>query len=114
MQPHLIDNIEKKFGGEISKIQSYATPRNSHFEIVKSTNEFEFIKADLQSRFRSYAGILLYLTKYSRPYITNVLRQLATCMEGATLAVYKKLLRVIRFVLDTKLLCLKIKPKKDE
>jgi hypothetical protein len=35
-------------------------------------------------------------------------------MDGATLAAYKKMLRVITFVIDIQLFCLKMKPKKDE
>jgi hypothetical protein len=35
-------------------------------------------------------------------------------MDGATLVVCKEILRVIRFVLDTQWLCLKMVPKKIE
>jgi hypothetical protein len=74
----------------------------------------EVIKADLQSRFRSGVGMLLYLINHSRPETANVIRELGKCINGATLAAYKKILRVIRFVLDTKLFCLKMEPKKNE
>jgi hypothetical protein len=59
-------------------------------------------------------GILLYLIKYSRPDIANLVRKLDKCIDGATLAAYKEMLRVIRFLLDTKLFCLKMEPEKYE
>jgi hypothetical protein len=68
----------------------------------------------LQSRFRSGVGILLYLIKNSRPYIRNVFRELAKCMDGETLSAYKEMLRVIRFVFVTKVFYLKIEPNKYE
>jgi hypothetical protein len=38
MKLHLIDNLEKKFGGEVNKIQSYTTPGTPRFKIVRSSN----------------------------------------------------------------------------
>jgi hypothetical protein len=81
---------------------------------VRPTNELEVMKANLHSRFRSDVGLLLYLISHSRQDIASVLRDLSKCMDGTTLASYKEMLRVIRFVLDTKLLCLKLVPKREE
>jgi hypothetical protein len=53
---------------------------------------------------------LLYLIKYSRPDLVNVVRELSTCMDGSNLAAYKEMLRVVKFVLDTKDYCLKLNP----
>ena len=114
MQPHLIENLEKKFGEEVNGMKSYTTPGTPRFKIVRPTSELEGIEGDMQSRYRSGVGMLLYLIKHSRPDIANVVRELSKCMDGATLAAYKEMLRVIRFVLDTKLYCLKMEPKKDE
>jgi hypothetical protein len=66
----------------------------------------------LQSRFRSGVGMLPYLIKHSRSDIVNVVRELDKCMDDATLAGCKEMLRVIRFVLNTHLFCLKMEPKK--
>jgi hypothetical protein len=60
MQPHLIDNLEKNFGGEVNKMQSYTIPETPQYKIVRPKNESEVIEADLQSRF-SGVGMLLYL-----------------------------------------------------
>jgi hypothetical protein len=105
MQPHLIKNIWKKFGAEVSKMHSYTTPGPPHLKIGRHTNELEVIEDDLQSIFRSGVGMLLYLTKHSRTDIASVLRKLAKYMDGATLAAYKKMLSVIRVALDTQLFC---------
>jgi hypothetical protein len=39
-----------------------------------------------------------------------VVRELSKCMDGANLAAYKEMLRVIKFVLDTKNYCWKLNP----
>jgi hypothetical protein len=114
MELHLIDNLAKNFGAEVSTTKSYTSPGTPSFKIVRSTNELEVIKDDLQLRFRSVISILLYLVKHSRPDIANVVRELAKFMDGATLVAYKEMLRVIRFALDTQSFCWKMEPKKDE
>jgi hypothetical protein len=57
--------------------------------------------------------MLLYLTKYNRPDLCNVLRELSKCVDGATMGTYTAMLRVVEFVLDTKNFSLKISPKID-
>jgi hypothetical protein len=52
--------------------------------------------------------MLLYLIKYSRSDIANVVRELAQFMDGTILAPYKEMLRFIRFGLETPLFCLKM------
>jgi hypothetical protein len=55
--------------------------------------------------------LLLYLIMYLRPDLANVVRELSKCMDGASLAAYKEMQRVIKFILDTKLRCLKLESK---
>jgi hypothetical protein len=114
MQPHLLENLEQKFGEEVSKLQVYGTPGTPRFRIVRPKEDIEKIDDELQSKYRSGTGMLLYLIKHSRPDLANVVRELSKCMDGATLAAYKEMLRVIKFVLDTKSFCLKIEPKIEE
>jgi Reverse transcriptase (RNA-dependent DNA polymerase) len=103
MQPHFLKGLEDKSGEEVNNLSSYATPGTPRFKVVKSNDVVETIAMDKQSRYRSGVGILLYLIKYSRPDIAN--------MDGANLAAYKEMLRVIKFVLDTKEYCLKLAPE---
>jgi len=65
----------------------------------------------MQSEYMSGVGMLLYLVKYSRPDIANAVRELTKCMDGATPAAYKEMLRLVKFVLCTKTWGLKIMPK---
>jgi hypothetical protein len=52
--------------------------------------------------------MLLYLVKHTRPDIANAVRELTTCMDKSTPVSYKEMLKVIKFVLHTKELGLKM------
>jgi hypothetical protein len=54
--------------------------------------------------------MLLYLVKYSRPDIANAVRELSKGMKEVTLGAMKNCL-VVKFVLSTKNLGLKMQPK---
>ena len=56
-------------------------------------------------------GMLLYLMKHSGPDIANVVRELSKCMDSASMAAYKEILRVTGFVLDAESYCFNIEPK---
>ena len=103
MQPHLINSLIEKFGEEVSNLSMYGTPGTPRFKIVRPDDE-DKIDSVMQSKYRSGVGMLLYLIKYSRPDLANVIRELSKCMDdGASLAAYREVQRVIKFVLDTKL-----------
>ena len=53
--------------------------------------------------------MLLYLVEHSCPDLANMTRDLSKANDGMNPAAYKELLGVIRYVLDTKNLGLKIK-----
>ena len=63
-----------------------------------------------QALYRSGVGTLSYLTKQSRPYITNAVRELSKSMDGSSKLQLRELRRVAKFVLDTKDLGLCIVP----
>jgi hypothetical protein len=67
-----------------------------------------------QKVYRSVVGSLLQLIKYSRPDISNVVQELAKCMDGATPVAFKEMQRLLKFVFDTKKYGLKIEPKFSE
>jgi hypothetical protein len=67
LQPHLINNLESKFGQEVCNKRVYKTPVTPRFKIVRpATDDDDVINADLQGRYQSAVGMLLYPTKYSR------------------------------------------------
>ena len=54
--------------------------------------------------------MLLFLIKHSRPDLCNAVRELTKCLDGPNEAAYKEMLRVIKYVMDTKDKGLKIAP----
>ena len=60
-------------------------------------------------KYRSGVGTLLYLTKHSRPDISNPVRELSKTMDVPTPAHLKEMYKLIRFVLSTKDYGLKFK-----
>ena len=62
-----------------------------------------------QSMYWSGVGTLLYLSKHSRPDITNPVMELSKSMDGASLAhVAEQMYRVINFVVETNTLGLRM------
>ena len=110
-QPHLIKKLEKVFGEEVAGVKQFKTPGTPNFGIIRPTSEDQKCNPELQTRYRSGVGMLLYLVKHSRPDIANTVRELTKCMDGCTPAAYKEMLRLIKFVLDSKTLGLKLQPK---
>ena len=109
-QPHLIANLEEKFGEQVKGLRQYMTPGTPGNNMVREEDSQLCLSKDKSSMYRSGVGMLLYLVKHSRPDIANAVRQLSKVLDGSTEASYKEMLRVIKYVLDTKTLGLKIEP----
>ena len=73
-------------------------------------DDISMVDQKRQSMYRSGMGTLLYLTKHSRPDITNAVRELSKNMDGASMAHVTEMYRVINFVLETKTLGLRMVP----
>jgi hypothetical protein len=102
-QPHLIKRLEKSLGELIPKAKSHLlTPGTPNQTIVRPKAVEEQIDQDRQKIYRLAVGTLLQFVKHSRPDISNPMRELSKCMDKATEAAYKEMLRVVKFVLDTK------------
>ena len=72
-------------------------------EIILRPDEGEpTLGRDDQTTYRRGVGLLLYLIKFSRPDISNTVRELSKVMDGATLGNMKSMLRTIKYVLDTR------------
>jgi hypothetical protein len=111
-QPHLIKKIEKKFGPLVKNFQRYKTPGTPGGSILRNTDMK--IGPEEQKIYRSGVGMLLYLVKHSRPDIANAVRELSKALDGTSPAAYKELMRVLKYVLDTKNLSLKMHPEKQD
>jgi hypothetical protein len=111
-QPHLIKNLDAKFGDLVKGMQRYKTPGTPGIGVTRPSADVRVkVDAKEQELYRSGVGMLLYLVKHSRPDIANVVRELSKVVDGATPAAMKELRRVIKFVLDTRTFGLKIEPK---
>jgi len=109
-QPHLIKKLRDKFGEMVEGLRLYKTPGTPGFGIVRNPEGGEKISEMDQGLYRSGTGMLLYLVKYSRPDIANPVRELSKVLDGASPAAFREMLRIIKYVLDTNEMALKIAP----
>ena len=77
---------------------------------MRPLEDKEKISSEDQALFRSGVGMLLYLVKHSRPDIANPVRELSKVLDGASPGNFCEMLRVIKYVLDTRKFGLKIEP----
>ena len=110
-QPHMVKKIKQTFGEAVAKLPKYRTPGTPGQGLVKAQEDEITLSEEDQSLLRSGTGMLLYLVKHSRPDLSNPVRNLTKTLSGATKAALKEMFRVIKFVLDTETLGLKIEPK---
>ncbi len=68
------------------------------------------ISKEDQKLYRSGVSILLYLVKHSRPDIANPVRELSKVLDGAKPDAFKEMLCVIKYVLDTRHMGLRMEP----
>ena len=88
------------------------TPGTPRFIARRLENKEDTVNAEGLETYRSGVGTLLYLTKYSRPDISNPVRELSKTMDAPAPAHLKEMYNLIRFVLSTKDYGLKFKPIK--
>jgi len=113
-QPTIIKSLQDKFGDLAQKARTTLTPGTPGYVGVKARDESSLILPEQQTMFKSGVGTLLYLPKHSRPDITNAVRELSKTMDGATQCQWKEMCRVIKFVLQTSELRLKVWPVQDD
>ena len=108
-QPTIIKSLEKQFGERVAKKKMTVTPGTPGF-IGGKVDDISKVDEKTQSMYRSGVGTLLYLTKHSRPDITNPARELSKSMDGTSMAQVTEMYRVINFVLETNTLGLRMVP----
>jgi hypothetical protein len=72
IQPHLLTRLIRNFGEGIEGIRKFLTPGMPRFKIQRSTINMDVLDTQSQRKYRSGVGMLLYLTKYSQPDISNI------------------------------------------
>ncbi len=114
-QPDLLMKLQMIFGKEIKGKREYVTPLPTGQILSREeiNAESTLPKKELK-KYRSGVGMLLYLVKLTRPDLCNPVKELSKMMDKATLGHYKAMLRVIKYVLDTKDYGLKYTPTEGE
>jgi hypothetical protein len=84
IQPHLLTRLIKNFGEEIERKRKFLTPGMPRFKIQRSIINMDALDTHSQRKYRSVVSMLLYLTKYSLPDISNIVQELSKCMDSAT------------------------------
>ena len=108
-QPSIIKNLEQKFGKKAMKDRLSMTPGSPRFIARRLENKEDKVNAEDHETYRSGVGTLLYLTKHSRPDISNPVRELSKTMDAPAPAHLKEMYKLIRFELSTKDYGLKFK-----
>ena len=106
-QQTIIKSLEKQFGEKVAKKKMSVTPGTPGF-IGGMVDDISKVDEKTQSMYRSGMRSFLYLTKHSRPDITNPVRELAKSMDGASMVQVTEMYRVINFILETKILGLRM------
>ena len=89
------------------------TPGTPRFTTRRLENPGDKVNPEEHETYRSGVGALLYLTKHSRPDISNPVRELSKTMDAPVPAHLKEMYKVIRHVLSTKGYGLKFELRKD-
>ena len=108
-QPSIIKSLEHKFGERAMKERLSLTPGTPRFTAGRVENEEDKVNTRDHETYRSGVGTLLYLTKNSRPDISNPVRELSKTMDVPAPAYLKEMFKHFRFVLSTKDYGLKFK-----
>ena len=101
-QSELIGKMERIFKEDIRELKKREMPFGTNNRVIRPSSDEQLISKEEQTRYRSGIGMLLYLVKYSRPDLSNAVRELSKVNDGATNDHVKSLLRVIKFAIDTK------------
>jgi hypothetical protein len=82
----LINTLEGKFVEEVNNLSEYGMPSTPQFKIVRPGDDIQRIDLNLQISYSLVMGMLLFLIKYSRQDLANVVRELSKCMDRASIA----------------------------
>ena len=110
-QPHMMKKLNDKFGDEVSKLPTYRTPGTPNMRLSKPDEEEKMVDQEEQSLYRTGVGMLMFCVKHSRLDIMNPTRELSKLLGAATPGAMKEMRRIIKYVLDTRELGLKIEPR---
>ena len=108
-QLSIIKSLEHKICERAMKERLSMTPGTPRFTVSRLEKEEDKVNTKDNETYRSGVGTLLYLTKHSRPDISNPVRKLSKTMDAPAPAHFKEMFKLMRFVLSTKDYGLKFK-----
>jgi hypothetical protein len=68
----------------VAEKRKYAISGTPRFKIQGTTVDMDILDIEHQKKYRSGVGMLLYLTKYSRPDICNIVYDFSKCTDSDT------------------------------
>ena len=79
-QPRLINKTNQVFNKDMKSLLAFNTPYQRHKGIVHNQETDEKISCNIQKRYMSGVGSLLYLVKHPCPELSDVVRELSIFM----------------------------------
>ena len=113
-QPHIIKKLCDKFQDLVQNIRKSDLPSAPGSTLLRPKEDDELLSKEKQELYRSGVGMLLYITKYTRPNIANSTREHSKMMDGATEQHLSSLLKLIKYVIDRKDKMLRLKLNREK
>ena len=83
-------------------MKDYRTPGAPGEGSIQVKDKNVCISEKEKFKYRSAVGMMLFLIKYSRPDISNAVRELSKSNNKANYAHYKQMLRAVNYILKTR------------
>jgi hypothetical protein len=110
-QETLLNKMEKKFEVLLKKRQiQFKTPGTPGQVLIRPKEDDERLNAEDQHTYRSGVGTLIQFANKTRPDLSNPVRELTKSMDQASSGSFKEMIRVMKYLLDTRKFGLKIQP----
>ena len=100
-QPDLIKNMTQGFNKDVKSLTAFNNPATLHKIIVRNQETYTKLPCNLQKRYRSNVGFLLYLVKHERPELYNTVHELYKFMYYPNMINYKARLSEIKYAIGT-------------
>ena len=90
--PHIITKITQGFKEDIKLLMTFNTPTALYERIFHKQKNIIYLSNNLQKRYQSGIGSLIYPIKLSRPELSNKSHTPSKCMDKTNMSHYKALL----------------------
>ena len=83
---------------DINVTRDYNPPSVPGVGIKRCADDYPRMSSYMQDKFRSAIGTMLYLTKFSRPDMSNTVRDLSEVIDEDNIGHYKQMVRASKFI----------------